>query len=381
MNGLPSQTHRIAVFLLALPLAWATCCLLSASAEEKPAWQSGISTWNGQGYVLPAVSGAGAEFKLPNDTIDKRPYTIPTNPDPATAALSLPGRRLNTQSRATDASLVEGELGEFLMPTDFNDRFHSTGSESIDVKSGTENWQAEPTLPSIDSDVDVQRSSLDFNAGLNADPVSLSNADFSNALGTPMELPAELPAINTDALVTGATAESDVLAEPLPPVQPPLGQQQDVIQNASEAAPLQADVTRWYEAPHRWMKGWDSHAELGLDGSDGNANTLAFQAGMELKRKTDRYTLSMDVNYRQANNRNKTTEENGRFNLNFDRLLGNTSWSAFVKHGMEWDRFKPFDLRLNLNAGAGYYWARNDDTTPSNPFWCRCIARNRSPNG
>ena len=80
-----------------------------------------------------------------------------------------------------------------------------------------------------------------------------------------------------------------------------------------ETAPLQADVTHWYQYPSRWMKGWDSHAEFGLDGSDGNANTLAMQAGMELKRKTDRYTLGMDVNYRQASSRNKTTEENGRF--------------------------------------------------------------------
>ena len=111
------------------------------------------------------------------------------------------------------------------------------------------------------------------------------------------------------------------------------------------------------------MNGWDSHAEFGLDGSDGNANTLAIQAGMELKRKTDQYTLGMDINYRQASSRNKTTEENGRFNIDFDRLLGNTSWSVFVKHGMEWDRFKPFDLRLNLNAGTGYFWIRNDDTT------------------
>jgi putative salt-induced outer membrane protein YdiY len=92
------------------------------------------------------------------------------------------------------------------------------------------------------------------------------------------------------------------------------------------------------------------------------------QAGVELKRKTERYTLGMDINYRQASSRNKTTEQNGRFNLNFDRLLGNTSWSAFAKHGMEWDQFKPFDLRLNLNGGVGYYWLRSDIATFATRF-------------
>ena len=139
-------------------------------------------------------------------------------------------------------------------------------------------------------------------------------------------------------------------------------------QSVSESAPLEAEVTKWYQYPRAWIKGWDSHAEFGLDGSDGNANTLAMQAGLELKRKTERYTVGVDVNYRQASSRSITTEQNGRFNMNFDRLLGDTSWSAFTKHGMEWDKFKPFDLRLNLNGGFGYYWLRSDTSTFATRF-------------
>jgi len=192
------------------------------------------------------------------------------------------------------------------------------------------------------------------------------DAGFSDR-PTLRELPTDSVEIESATRVAAATSDSDKPAEPLPPVEQPLTAPPDT-QNKPETAPLQTDVTQWYQYPRRWMKGWDSHAEFGLDGSDGNANTLAMQVGMELKRKTDHYTLGMDVNYRQASSRNKTTEENGRFNVNYDRLLGDTPWSAFIKQGMEWDRFKPFDLRLNLNAGAGYYWVRNDDTTLATRF-------------
>jgi putative salt-induced outer membrane protein YdiY len=371
MNGLPSQANRIAIFLIALQWGFVSCCFSSANAEEKPAWQNGISTWNGQDYDLPAISGNEKEFTLPTATPKEMPYTIPTNPGAANAVLSLPGRRLGTNPEAPKVVSAEDALSGITMPTDFADRSSWTASGSDDVNSGIKKWQAGPPLPKIDSAVDVQRSNLDFNAGMNAEPVSLSDARSNNESRTTLDLPAEFPA--TDAAGPGTAAglgpgtdtesESVEVVEPFPSGQTPLTEQQNSNWQVSEPTPLQTEVTRWYQYPRRWMNGWDSHAEFGLDGSDGNANTLAIQAGMELKRKTDQYTLGMDINYRQASSRNKTTEENGRFNIDFDRLLGNTSWSAFVKHGMEWDRFKPFDLRLNLNAGTGYFWIRNDDTT------------------
>lgn len=128
-------------------------------------------------------------------------------------------------------------------------------------------------------------------------------------------------------------------------------------------APLDQEVIRWYQYPRRWSKGWDSHAEFGLDGSDGNADTLAIQMGIETKRKTDLYTFALDLDYRQASSRGVTTEDNGRLNLDYDRMLRDSNWAIFSKLGLEWDTFKAFDLRLNLNGGLGYHWIRNDTTT------------------
>ncbi len=131
-----------------------------------------------------------------------------------------------------------------------------------------------------------------------------------------------------------------------------------------ERPPLIEESIRWYQYPWRWMtQGWTNSIELGLDGSQGNAETLALQTGAELKRKTDAYTLAFDFDYRLVNTRDVVTEDNGRFNIDYDRLLGDSPWSLFGKFGLEWDEFKAFDLRLNLNSGVGYHWIRNDRST------------------
>jgi putative salt-induced outer membrane protein YdiY len=111
------------------------------------------------------------------------------------------------------------------------------------------------------------------------------------------------------------------------------------------------------------MRGWDSNAELGLNGSDGNADTLAIQTGFELKRKSAMRTLAIDFDYRLASSRNHTVEENGHLNIDCDRFVRGSDWAGFGKFGLEWDRFKAFDLRLNLNGGFGYHWIRRENAT------------------
>lgn len=155
----------------------------------------------------------------------------------------------------------------------------------------------------------------------------------------------------------------------------PLGDPQSPIGQAiaagatAEVAPLADETQSWYEIPWNWVtQGWKNHAELGLDGSSGNSRTLAFQTGLEMKRKTDRYTLALDFDYRKASTTGITTEDNGRLDLDYDRLFQDSKWSAFGKFGAEWDQFKAFDSRLNLNGGLGYHFIRTDDASFSTKF-------------
>lgn len=137
----------------------------------------------------------------------------------------------------------------------------------------------------------------------------------------------------------------------------------------AEEMPLAEESMSWYQVPWQWVtQGWVNHAEFGLDGSSGNSKTLALQTGLEMKRKTDQYTLALDFDYRKATNRGVTTEDNGRYNLDYDRMFKSSRWSAFGKFGAEWDQFKAFDLRLNMNGGVGYYFLRSDSATFATRF-------------
>ena len=200
------------------------------------------------------------------------------------------------------------------------------------------------------------------------DGVSWDDADTR---GVPDSLDAPSPPAD-EVIGNDLSSENESLEQLPPPVKStePVSEIAEAIESGQldESPPLQEEVIRWYQYPLRWMRGWNSHAEFGLDGSDGNADTLAIQTGLETKRKTDRYTLALDLDYRQASNRNVTTANNGRFNVDYDRLLGDSNWTGFAKYGMEWDRFKAFDLRLNVNGGLGYYWINDDTTTLATRF-------------
>tara|TARA_Y100000385_G_scaffold160360_1_gene166479 strand:- start:50 stop:1510 length:1461 start_codon:yes stop_codon:yes gene_type:complete len=385
--------------MLALQLTTAAESLKqAAAAEDEPAWQNGISTWNGAGYESPDISGQPSQFTLPTIGDRPRPYTLPNDPNMSDAV-----RALSAQHFAKNPTAVEILASPPIQkPLTFPDRKSERQTNNAQSSSGGTlgkniPWQSqmafstspsgrnEPTTGEQEASTTMTFSSLPtdaLNNFLSTDPESLAteseviaNAsdDDSDRLLLPYPETSQLADTSSADGSTPEASNDDVNLNPNPKSE---GGSNAPSQNhvatsnwtSSEPAPLETEVTRWYQYPRAWGKGWDSHVEFGLDGSDGNANTLAMQAGLELKRKTERYTLGMDINYRQASSRNTTTEQNGRFNVNFDRLLGDTSWSAFAKHGMEWDKFKPFDLRLNLNGGFGYYWLRSDTSTLATRF-------------
>lgn len=137
-------------------------------------------------------------------------------------------------------------------------------------------------------------------------------------------------------------------------------------QGVAEISPIEEQHQVWYrQYPWMWIpwSGWVNSVEFGLNGSDGNSQTTSIQTGADLQRITDLYTFAIDLDYQRTQASGLETQNNGRLNVDYDRLLGDSSWSAFSKLGLEYDEFKAFDLRLNLNAGLGYYWLRNDTST------------------
>lgn len=158
------------------------------------------------------------------------------------------------------------------------------------------------------------------------------------------------------------TAFDQGLQQPPPPLQP------DVPSVFDEPQPVTSN-TAWYY-PWTWfpMDGWENSAELGINGSSGNAESFSFQTGARFKRKSDFTGFDLRISHNRTNANGLETQNNALMFADFERFLGDSRWTYFVKNGLEYDEFKAFDLRYNINSGLGYSFYRTDDLTLTGRF-------------
>ncbi|WP_197452437.1 DUF481 domain-containing protein [Rosistilla carotiformis] len=177
-------------------------------------------------------------------------------------------------------------------------------------------------------------------------------------------VPMSDPASYQDGGVVGSGASQESLPVPDP----------DTTSSATDMSmltplPDQMDAMEkeysWYHYPWVWIPrdGWDSSVEFGLNGSEGNTNSLSYAAGANLARKSDLYNLGVNLNYRKTSSGGVDTQNNARANFDLDRAIASSDFSTFLKSGLEYDEFKAFDARVNVNAGLSYFLAKSDDVT------------------
>lgn len=167
------------------------------------------------------------------------------------------------------------------------------------------------------------------------------------------------------------TVPAQGLLEPPPPLQPDLpppvfeekGFEEEATPVATKAGPV------WYY-PWSWipMDGWQNSAELGINGSDGNAESFSFQTGARFKRKTDANVFDLRLSHNRTKAGGIETQNNALMYADYEKFLGESRWNYFLKNGLEYDEFKAFDLRYNINSGLGYAWWKTDDLNLTTRF-------------
>ncbi|MCA9230471.1 MAG: DUF481 domain-containing protein [Planctomycetales bacterium] len=129
----------------------------------------------------------------------------------------------------------------------------------------------------------------------------------------------------------------------------------------AEAAALEAvEVTPepeavWYQSSY-WFgpAPWDIGFELGLNGAEGNNESLSLRTGGHVKRKTEFWKFDTSLVYNRNSANNVETQNNALLDVRVDRLLGESPWTLYFLNQELYDEFKAFDLRVSLNAGIGY---------------------------
>lgn len=107
---------------------------------------------------------------------------------------------------------------------------------------------------------------------------------------------------------------------------------------------------------------WEGTLELGINASDGNAESLSMRVGGDLKRETETSIWEIDLSYSKTSANSIETQHNGLFNAKQEHLF-QSPWTLFTRFGAEYDEFKAFDVRLSLNTGLGFRHIDNEITT------------------
>lgn len=136
-----------------------------------------------------------------------------------------------------------------------------------------------------------------------------------------------------------------------------------VFEESSQTVPPEPPLRgiTWH-MPWTWMPldAWSNSAELGMNGTSGNAESMSLQAGTRFTRKTDRNMFDLRLTHNRTNAGGIETQNNALLYADFERFIGSSPWTFFLKNGLEYDEFRAFDLRYNINSGFGYTFAKTE---------------------
>ncbi|MGN6545646.1 MAG: DUF481 domain-containing protein [Aureliella sp.] len=178
----------------------------------------------------------------------------------------------------------------------------------------------------------------------------------SNAAPSPETLPAPLstaPLFGQTTLAPTTEAFSAQVSPSLA-IDPLVGSPPELKLDAARTA---AWYFPWTFIP---LDGWTNSAELGINGSSGNANSYSFQTGARFKRKTDAHLFDSRITHNRTQSNGIEKQNNALFFTDYERFFADSPASVFMKQGVEYDRFKAFDLRYSTSAGVAYRFIRTD---------------------
>ena len=167
---------------------------------------------------------------------------------------------------------------------------------------------------------------------------------------------------------TSLQSDTIILDEPLQLVpSPPDVSESEMTENLAAAEIEQPPLlprSYWHYPSEFFTTGdWSKSAELGINGTEGNAQTMSLAAGLKLKRKTDRDINDLRLTSQKTNTNGEETQNNTLLYYDYELFLGDSPWSLFVKSGLEYDEFRAFDLRLFVNSGLAYKFIRTKAQT------------------
>ncbi len=137
---------------------------------------------------------------------------------------------------------------------------------------------------------------------------------------------------------------------------------------AALAPPAQAES--FFFAPPDWdvLNGsywdpWEGNVELGMSGTEGNAQTFNVRFGMKAKHKTPLLSQTLEITSIQKSVDGLTTANTALIDGRIEWPMPKSRWNYYL-HGLtEYDEFRAFNYRFSADSGFGYELIQNSKTT------------------
>lgn len=116
-----------------------------------------------------------------------------------------------------------------------------------------------------------------------------------------------------------------------------------------------APVDHWFS-----FEEWSTSFEAGLNGSAGNSDTLALNAGFDFERTSDLSETKAKIRYSTNYTNDVKTQDFAILKVGHEWFFPDSPWSAFINSDLLYDQFRAFEFRFVLNGGVAYTHFKND---------------------
>ncbi|OWK43500.1 DUF481 domain-containing protein [Fimbriiglobus ruber] len=108
---------------------------------------------------------------------------------------------------------------------------------------------------------------------------------------------------------------------------------------------------------------WTGSADLGLNGTDGNSNTLNMRTNWNVQRKVTDNVFVSDLVYTYSRQNGSVTASQALYNVRDEVLFLHTPWTVFTSGLIEYDELRAYRFRIGAYAGVGYVVVDDADIT------------------
>jgi putative salt-induced outer membrane protein YdiY len=116
------------------------------------------------------------------------------------------------------------------------------------------------------------------------------------------------------------------------------------------------------------VKIWSGSLQFGMDGVEGNSQSMNLRFGFDARRKTDLHLIYMNADYTRLTSNYNTTTNRLFSQARYERIIQDTDWTIFEGATGEYDHFQPYGFRVTDYAGVGYWIFRSTQASLKTRF-------------